>query len=196
MSNIISSTDWKQSAIQQIASAMRDIESRVMDAAKVYVESVSRDPEFPAALAAALPSVPRRWFRMLERVGRGQIDQRLVTGVPHVLRLEHLPMSEQRRALDGQLPLLASDGSELLVRLQDLTVDKAEQIFAQDHIRPVEEQRIWIEQKRDKVREKGLKRGTGTPLPTVNQQRKTVTFHGPVTLSVQELMEYARKAMG
>jgi hypothetical protein len=81
---------------------------------------------------------------MLEKVGRGVMDGRVALGCPYSFRLQRLPLSEQRKALDETLTLVLPDGDTCKIRLQDATLEQAQQLIGDQSIRTVEQQAQWL----------------------------------------------------
>lgn len=193
---LVATPKWAVDAIEKISSAMSAISEKAAAMAEIYVESLDRDPAFNTYVREAMPSIPGGFWRRLEKAGRGQIDARLASGAPYAAYLERMPISEQRTALDGQLEMLTGTGETLLVRLHTLTPEKAAQVFALDHIRTPEEQKVWMETRADKERAENAKKARRNHSSVeINKSKKLVTFTEPITLTVAELMEYARKVM-
>ena len=195
-SEIIKTPQWAEEAIGKISLAMSAIAEKATHMATLYVQALDRDPMFNMYIRDAMPTIPGGFWRRLEKAGRGQIDARLASGAPYATYLERMPISEQRTALDGQIEMLTGTGDTLLVRLHTLTPEKANQVFALDHIRTPEEQKVWMETRADKERADSAKKARRNHSSVeINKSKKLVTFTEPITLTVAELMEYARKVM-
>lgn len=112
------------------------------------VENINRDTRFRDYLIDTC-AWPAKLVLDLERVGTNQLDVRIATHqVPFSKQLCRMPLNTQKMIIDGKMPLLTTDGSELLVRLDNITPEQAKQLFAYDHIRSLPEQRCWIESQR------------------------------------------------
>lgn len=181
---------WYSDTLTALRAALGRFREAVTEAAQCYVAAIERDPAFRDFIADEMPDVPASLWRALEQVGRGLLDGRIITGgVAYGNRLRRLPIHEQRRAMDETLPLLVGDGDQLAVKLSSLTPDQAEQIFAPDHIRTLEEQRAWIEDRRMRQR---ISAGPMAPQVIVDKKRKCIEVAG-VRIGMADLAAYLSK---
>jgi hypothetical protein len=129
---------------QRLDKAMEGL-SRSMDlAGRLVVEIVDAFPDASERLQRRSPNVPPRFWKMLEKVGRGVLDGRVALGCPHSFQLQRLPLSEQRKALDETLVLALPDGDTCKIRLQDATPEQARQLLGEQGVRSVEQQAQWV----------------------------------------------------
>lgn len=88
----------------------------------------------------------------LEDVGRGNLLPQLLLSDSYQFRkARELPVSEQRKAVDGCIPMVIAkgDGFDVLeVDFKALSHDQAQQVFGDSHIRSEQEQRLYLEQKK------------------------------------------------
>ena len=181
---------WFPEAIDSLRSALGRFREAVTEAAQQYVAAIDRDPDFRGYLIDEMPDVPASLWRALEQVGRGLLDGRIITGgIAYGNRLRRLPIHEQRRAIDESLPLLVGTGDQLPVKLSSLTPDQAEQLFAGDHIRTLEEQRAWLEDRRTKQRAAAVPMA---PEVVVNRKLRCIEVAG-VRLTASDLAHYLGK---
>ena len=189
MSNITPSwfEDFKKRIIDGIANA----EDMIQRTAAIYVEAITKDSTFKDWISDEVPQVSGGIWRTLEMVGRGQLDARIAAGgCPYGNKLRRLPVSEQRQALDGTIPLLTSSGDTLQVRLDALMPKQADQVFAPGHIRSLAEQKSWLESEATiaaKVR--GAKPVSGVE---VNKRKRCIVVNGFI-LTAADLVDYLRK---
>jgi hypothetical protein len=112
-----------------------------------YIENGGTDAE----LRAALPNIGSVLWNTLRAVADGRLDPRAIaTGMDSQAGLSMLPISEQRKALDCGVEVLAVDGSALTVQVSAMTKSQKKQVFCGTHMRSLAEQRAWIESERRK----------------------------------------------
>lgn len=186
--------EWAKDRISAIRNGLAEIHRNAVAVAKAYTEARSKDPEFDDWLLEAVPMLTRRTLRWLEQIGNGTMDERFILGqVPadHVLRLEKLPIEDQRRALDGKLPLLTADGSHLQMSLSAMTPDQVAQVIGRDRIRTLEEQRAWIEDRRSKAAEADARAKIGKADAAdpfeVDPRRRKLIVRQPMEFTAQQL---------
>jgi hypothetical protein len=170
MNEITTIPAWASETIGTITRGFQAIHANALAVSQAYVEAKRKDPRFVAWFNEATGNrINRKIIRWMERIGSGEMDPRfLLNQVPdqHVLRLEKYGADEQKRALDEPLPVLTADGSELLVKLENLTPEQVAQVFARDHIRDIPAQKAWIES--EKMRKQQANNGP-TQAATVQQ---------------------------
>ncbi len=109
-------------------------------------------------------------------------------------RLQHLPYSEQKKALDGTIDVLTSTGDTLKMRVESMTSEQISQVFARDHIRDLAAQKAWREQifsKQNEKEERSKIRALKNPVE-VDRKHRCIRVHG-VQLTIGDLVEYIRK---
>jgi len=161
-------------------------------AARIYVEAIDEEPERAQEFRAACPEIPEGTWATLDKIGRGQVDVRLLMrqGGPHRARIARLPGPMQTRLLDGEpVDLLLDAGEEvdsLKVDVRNVTSEQAAQLFAGDHIRSVAEQKAWLAE-----REQRAKLAGGDPIETLPYviQGNKVTFKRNLTMTLRELKD-------
>ena len=88
----------------------------------------------------------------LEKIGRKQVNpQLLLSDYPAARPLERLPMSEQERLMIEPVDVLLQNGTTtdvLKVSVQHMTREQVKQVFARNYVRPIHEQRAWLEGQR------------------------------------------------
>jgi len=92
--------------------------------------------------------VAMRTWETLEAIGRGTMDSRLLMGGGvNRSNIKRLPLSDQRRIMDGEkLTLVLEDGDSIQVDPMNCEREQAKQLFQGSHIRTESEQRAYIEQ--------------------------------------------------
>lgn len=146
MSEIVKPTTLAD-AVRAFVEAFQIAREGFIEAGRIYASAID---QFGASardqFAAGAPAVSGEMWRRLERLGRGEMDPRLLTQTTEGARaLRRLPKNEQARALDTGVPLLLAGGDHLLVQVDSLTKAQVGQVFAIDHIRDLGAQRAWIE---------------------------------------------------
>ena len=86
--------------------------SALKEASQVYVKAIDRAPEAKQAFRELVPEVPASAWASFEKVGRGQMHEKLLLfgGRVHNL-LRALPLSEQTDALENGIPNSATTAS-------------------------------------------------------------------------------------
>ena len=124
--------------------------SALKEASQVYVKAIDRAPEAKQAFRELVPEVPASAWASFEKVGRGQMHEKLLLfgGRVHNL-LRALPLSEQTDALENGILLLLHDGGSMRVMPEALTQSQVTQVFGDGGIRDLDAQRAWMESRRD-----------------------------------------------
>ena len=124
--------------------------SALKEASQVYVKAIDKDPAAKQAFCEQLPEIPRAAWSSFEKVGRGQMHEKLLLfgGRVHNL-LRSLPLSEQADALENGIELLLHDGGVMRVMPEALTQSQVSQVFGDGAIRGLEAQRAWMESRRE-----------------------------------------------
>ena len=132
--------------IKAFRDAMTEGRDAVARAAQIYVEALDEDPAAHSAFVQGCPGIPASAWSGFEAVGRGWLDKRLLwsEGTQYTA-IRRLSRSTQERVLDNGVPILSKDGTELLVRAENMTRQLSSQAFAGDHVRTLGEQRAWQE---------------------------------------------------
>ena len=85
-----------------------------------------------------------------ERIGRKQVMPRLlVSNYPAAVHLQRLPLSEQKRLMDGSVELVVNHGGKfdlLQVNVRHLTKHQCKQVFDLQDVRSAGAQRAWLEE--------------------------------------------------
>lgn len=133
--------------------------------------------------------IPLDVLSALEKIGRHQLNPGLlIAEYPAARHMERLPLSEQTRLLEHpvEVLLVRDDGTDILrIQVRNMTSGQARQVFARDHVRPIDEQRAWIEAQRTTAATEPKR----IDLPyTINQRRGCVLFRADVEVSQKELL--------
>lgn len=120
----------------------------MIELAGAVVANLDVNPKFIDELVDK--GADRDLFRRLERLGRGQLDKRLVlSGITAVKKLMSIPKSEQTKALnDGVEVLDWNEKDTRIIPASDLTGKQADQVFSSTGTRSIAEQRSWIREKK------------------------------------------------
>jgi hypothetical protein len=158
---------------------------------RLIVDGLESDQEFMSKLCDAAPQIPRVLWRDLERVGRGSLDKRLIFESGSLFRsVKRLPVGQQKDILDNGVKVLTESGDHLLVKVEDIPRSQIQQVFGYDHIRPLREQKAWIEAKKMTAAE--------APLPAASPyeiHKGKVVVVRPVVLTTEELIKLAQQTM-
>ena len=122
----------------------------IKEAAKIYVSAIDRCSGAKAAFREALPQISHVLWADLEKVGRGQIHEKLLLCSGRSAQMMRtLNLSEQTEILDHGVQLLLHDGTIISVMHENLTQSQISQVFVSGHVRSVEAQRAWMESQRE-----------------------------------------------
>lgn len=139
-------------SIEAIVRELRKTLEHLKNAAQMYVRLLDRNPATRQRLIDAmnkegLPFTVRdaNW---LERIGRGEAHYMcyLNQGNRNVSHIRKLPYSEQRAIFEEhkRYPLLLPDGDQMQVDVLNISKDQANQIFDDNCIRDLGEQKAWL----------------------------------------------------
>ena len=136
----------------EITKALKTANDSILKASKLYVKCIDANKDNKIKLKN-LVALPETVFSNMERIGRGQMDQRLlVTHNRAETKLLSMPLSQQKKALDDGIDVLMSNNAVLRVKPVNLTPSQVKQVFASDHIRDKAEQKNYLEEQK-KIRE-------------------------------------------
>jgi len=153
---------------------------KIVEASAIYVEAIDHDPEAAELFAKACPNVPSGAWIGFEAVGRNWMDYRLLLSGGTVTKImRRLPKSQQTKALDEGVELLVGNGEHLNTQVQNLTPKQARQVFADDHIRDLAQQRAYIESCRPNQ--------STEYKPSYNVVRGVLHINTPTTITRKEL---------
>jgi hypothetical protein len=120
----------------------------IENAAKIYVEALDADVNAYNVFRDAFDGeIPASAWTKFENVGRGFMHSKLLIGAGgrHSNKIAKLPMSEQKLMFDGKVDLLLQDGDTIKVDAKTLRPSDAKQLFANNHIRSLSEQKTYLE---------------------------------------------------
>ena len=124
--------------------------SSMKEAAEIYVKVIDREPAAKQAFRELVPEVPSSAWKLMEKVGRGQMHERLLLmGGRIQTLLAALPLSEQTEVIENGLEVLLHDGNAMRIMPESLTQSQLSQVFGSGEIRSLEAQRAWMESRRD-----------------------------------------------
>ena len=124
--------------------------SAMKEAAEIYVKVIDREPAAKQAFRELVPEVPSSAWKLMEKVGRGQMHERLLLmGGRIQTLLAALPLSEQTEAIENGLEVLLHDGNAMRIMPEALTQSQLSQVFGSGEIRSQEAQRAWMESRRN-----------------------------------------------
>lgn len=139
----------KRNYVSEFRLAFTDGIESIVKAAAVYVEAIEFDSKlkdrFRDEFADIIP--PSAWCGF-EAVGRKWMHPKLLMGGGgnYASRIKKLPYSDQEKIFTGgKFEMLTANGDTLLVDVRSVTPDQAEQLFDRSHIRPLREQKSFLE---------------------------------------------------
>lgn len=118
-----------------VAGSMRDFGVRL-------AEKCDRHPGFLNALKSRLGgAVKITLLRQLERVGRGELDERLAATPCSDAKMQlvvKLPIADQRRVLDEGVCVPVSEDDHVVKRISEMTYRECQAVFSSNGIRRLE----------------------------------------------------------
>jgi hypothetical protein len=160
-------------------------------AGKLLVEIVDADPDAYEAILDGAQGLTRAHLAKFESIGRGSLEPRLLlNGSPGYHKLQHSPLSTQKKALKDGIKLYEPDGNggitHRIVRPEDLSPFEVSQVFAPGGaVRSPEEQMAYLA-KRDS-RRKVTKGSKTLDLPDYKIVRGKVVFNAGCTLTASQV---------
>lgn len=175
-------TEIAQNTPEQFVSLIREGIDKWKQAGECLVVMLDHNPNIRRRLLDEYSFLSPSILSKLEEVGRGNLLPELLMSDSYQFRkARELPVSEQRKAVDGCIPMVITkgDGFDVLeVDFKGLSSDQAQQVFDKDHIRSEQEQRLYLEQR--KSASKKLSRDWEI-------QDGVIVFHRGARLSIQQL---------
>jgi len=176
--------DWGKEFIE----AWKKGHEQMLDAAKIYVEAIEDDPANREIIyEAAKGLVTPRAFRLLEAIGKKTMDPRLLTGSggSHTAKIKKLPFDLQQKVIDGcMFEFLTADGSKMMICARDCEDWQAKQMFADDHIRNLPQQKAWIEAEKAKLQSSKVEHVVPYEI-----RKKDVLFKERTSLTFEEIRQ-------
>lgn len=124
--------------------------SSLKEAARIYVDALDHDIAAREIFQAANPEVPLSAWASLEKIGRGQMHEKLFLMCGRIqASLRPLPLSEQTEAIEKGIPVLLHDGSSMLMKPEAMTQSQQTQVFSNGTVRTIDAQRAWMESQRN-----------------------------------------------
>jgi len=187
------STDIVNAVIETITKGMANIHANIQTMAAACHSALRDNPGIAAIIIERHPEIPMGFLRKLDKIGAGQLDHRILLGVPFGSVLERMPISEQRKAIDSGMELLTANGDTLRVKVSTIDRSQADQIFAVDHIRTPEEQRAHIESGRTMAKMISQAKRSVSVAWEINKRTRKVVVLGPCEFGIADLADMMRK---
>jgi hypothetical protein len=182
--------NWRKELIEAYANWSKDVHEGALTVSRIIVGAIDEDPANRDVLYKALKNVmTRTMFHQLESVGRKVLDPRLLigSGGQHTSRIKRLPFDLQKKIIDGcMFEFLTTDGSHMMVCLRDCEDWQAKQMFADDHIRTLPEQKSWAESEKAKRKSSEIERVVPYEI-----RAKDVLFKEMTSLTFEEIRQLA-----
>jgi hypothetical protein len=123
------------------------------------------------------------------KVAHGQMVPELfvsLIGAPIVLRkVANLPLFDQQRISDGKpVKVILPGGDHMMIRVEDMTREQAQQVFASDYIRSDSQQAAWLVEKSQVV---GSRKADA---PVMLDRRRHGIVVGETFISASDLAKY------
>lgn len=182
--------NWRKEVIDAYENWSKDVHEGALIVSKIIVDAIDEDPANREVLYDALKKViTPMMFRQLESVGRKIMDPRLLigSGGQHTSKIKKLPRDVQKKVLDGCLfEFLTADGSHLMICLMDCEDSQAKQMFGDNNIRNLAQQKAWIEA--EKIKRKSAEVEHVVPYEI---RTKDVLFKEMTSLTFDEVRQLA-----
>ena len=159
--------------------------SAMREASELYVKVIDREPAAKQAFRELVPEVPASAWKFLEKVGRGQMHERLLLMGGRVQTLlGTLPVSEQAEAVENGVEVLLHDGGTMRIMPENLTQSQLSQVFGNGEVRSLDAQRAWMESRRDyRLPPRGVARDA------YKVEGALLVVNQPMTFKVEQLKE-------
>jgi len=164
-----------------------------MKAGLLLVEQIDKNSSFRDKMAEKYPDISLSLLRRLEQIGRRELHPRLLLmDSAGARKLRSMPYDIQARYVDEPIKMLSlcGDGTtdHLAVSVRNMGGAAAKQVFAEDHIRTLPEQRAYIESARAlQPSSKGKTAACSTETPWKAVRNKIHVLQ-PCTLDKSDLM--------
>lgn len=192
MSTMMIDKKWDKVKLQELREALTRGRDAFLMAGQIVMEALSEGGLSLDELHQET-EIPLDVLAQLERIGRGQLNpQLLLSDFPAARAMERLPMSEQNRILMEPVDLFViKEGKpdHLKVPVATLTAKQARQVFSRNYVRPLHEQKNWLEGQQKQAAHQTIRRD----VPYEITRRHTVII-GAVEFTVAELLRIAALA--
>jgi len=182
--------NWRNELIAAYENWSKNVREGALTVSKIIVDAIDEDPANREILYEALKSVMTpTMFRQLESVGRKVLDPRLLigSGGQHTTKIKRLPFDLQKKVIDGcMFEFLTADGSNMMVCLRDSEDWQAKQMFADDHIRTLPEQKSWAEAEKSRRKSSDIEHVVPYEI-----RSKDVLFKEMTSLTYEEIRQLA-----
>lgn len=186
--------NWSKDKIQQLRECLTRGRDAFAQAGEMVVAAIEEGGLSLDALHD-LTEIPMDVLAQLERIGRKQLNpQLLLSDFPASRTMMRLPLSEQDRLMKEPVEVFViKDGNpdKMSLPVAVLTPPQVKQVFARNYVRPLAEQRAWI----DAQVAPAAKATTKRDVPYEITRRHTVIIGGN-EFTVAELLRIAAMAQG
>ena len=133
-------------AIKEFGKFFNDGLESIKKACKIYVDAIDYDPTLIDKFREEYPNITESAWVRFEQVGRGLLHESLLTDYSMgAKKLKNLPYSQQEKFSKNGIELLTKTNDILKVEVSSLTKEQVKQVFTNDHVRTLAEQRAYIE---------------------------------------------------
>lgn len=141
-------SEWDDDKIRQIRECLQRGQKEFALAGELVVEIIEKTGKSLEDLSGAL-NIPMDILAKLERIGRKQLNPELwMADFAAASKMMRLPLSEQNRLMREPVEVFVmKDGNpdKMCLPVAVLTAPQVKQVFARNYVRPLAEQRAWIE---------------------------------------------------
>lgn len=178
-------TEITKQAIQEFKDAWTTSMNNLAKACKIYVDAIDNNPEAKKEFRKSFPSLSIQAWSRIEAVGRNQMHYLLLSDTSLAAgKLRKLPYSEQKKAIEDSIEVLAQDGTCLKVKSENLTFQMIKQVIARDHIRDIPAQKAYIESQKTIKEIKSKK-----PRELWSIKRNMLEVYAPSSFSRKQLLK-------
>ena len=185
-------TIWKSEQLEKLRECLTRGREAFVQAGELVVDAIESGGLTLDELREAT-GIPTDVLAQLERIGRKQLNPHLMLAdFPAARPLMRLPLSEQDRLMKEPVEfLIIKDGEvdKMSLPVATMTVPQVRQVFARNYVRPLAEQRSWLESQSEPVVKATLRRD----VPYEITRRHTVIIGGN-EFTVAELLRIAAMA--
>jgi len=173
---------------RRFAEALKRGVDAFLEAGRIVAEEMDKDPKFPEKVADLTNGdIPAVLVRRFEKLGRGQVIPQFMLhwDKPGVRKLRRLTADLQAKYLKEGIEVLVDKGQHLLINPLHMTKFQAQQVFDNDEIRSVPEQRAWLEDEKMTAAINQTEKAEDTYKIVKDQ----IVFNRPCHFDVDDLMK-------
>jgi len=145
------SDEINKSDVEKFGSLLLGGMDALLQAGELAAEAMKRNPKFVDQVCDKYRDLTPEFVKRMADVGLKKVRAAWVINTgPGARRIARLPYATQAKHEIEPVELLLDNGETLQVDVRNLTPDQAVQVFADNRIRSIAEQRAYLEDKKSK----------------------------------------------